>query len=377
MRKLDLIYIIGSLRVGGCEKHIVSVANHLASTSGFNIGIFVISQSGNLQSKLHHSITIFRPRFSYPTSTNSILKSLFHLFRFAELIIFCIQSRPKVLHSFLPLSYLYASCAYLMMKPLLPSLKFLMSRRSLNHYQFSSSIFKYERLLHSLPHLALANSAAIIKDLLSEGISRDKTCLIYNGVRAYDPKQVTLCSTRPNNIVCVANLIPYKGHVELIRAFSTARSRTDTSDLRLLLVGRPSDPAYFDFLRSLSSELLLEDQIFFITDCSDPSPYLLSSRIGILSSHQEGFSNSLLEYMAAKLAIIATSVGGNTEAIIHMKSGLVTPPKDHSMLADNIILLLSNPRLADHLSQRAYLDSLSKFSVDSMFDAYTSLYSSL
>ncbi|QNI52879.1 putative alpha-galactosyltransferase [Synechococcus sp. BIOS-E4-1] len=374
MPKFDLIYIIGSLRVGGCEKHIVSVANYLASNADLNVGIFVICDSGELQSKLHASITTFLPCISYPVNSSKLRKIGFHFLRFINLASICFKARPKVIHSYLPLSYIYGAIAYLLLRPILPFSKLLMSRRSLNHYQSSGSIFKYESILHSIPHLALANSAAIAKDLRSEGFDSNKIRLIYNGVKAYDSEKVTLCSSRPNNIVCVANLIPYKGHIELIRAFSSAFSRLESNDLKLLLVGRPSDSAYYDFLRSLTSELLLEKQISFITDCSEPSSYLLSSRIGILPSRQEGFSNSLLEYMAAKLAIITSSVGGNTEAIIHMKSGLIFPPQDHSMLAENILLLQRNLRLADQLSHQAYLNSLEKFSADSMFEAYTSLY---
>ena len=38
--------------------------------------------------------------------------------------------------------------------------------------------------------------------------------------------------------------------------------------------------------------------------------------VGLLCSHEEGFSNSILEYMGASLPIIATRVGGNSEAVI-------------------------------------------------------------
>jgi glycosyltransferase involved in cell wall biosynthesis len=224
-----------------------------------------------------------------------------------------------------------------------------------------------------VPDLALANSAAIVHELRSEGFSHQKVKLIYNGVKALDPNQVTALVSRPNNIVCVANLIPYKGHVDLIKAFSISYHSCELPDLKLYLVGRVVS-SYYDYLLSLVHEIGLADQIHFVTECSNPSSYLLSSRVAILPSHQEGFSNSLLEYMAARLPIVATSVGGNNEAIIHMKNGLITPPADIPALADCILVLLRNPLLAEELANQAYADSLIKFSDVKVFQKYRSLY---
>ena len=50
--------------------------------------------------------------------------------------------------------------------------------------------------------------------------------------------------------------------------------------------------------------------------------------IGILCSHQEGFSNAILEGMAAKLPMVVTDVGGNKEAVISGETGFVVSVKD-------------------------------------------------
>ena len=53
-----------------------------------------------------------------------------------------------------------------------------------------------------------------------------------------------------------------------------------------------------------------------------------NSDIGILPSNEEGFSNSILEYMAKKLPVIATDVGGNSEVIKHGYNGYIVKKGD-------------------------------------------------
>ena len=51
----------------------------------------------------------------------------------------------------------------------------------------------------------------------------------------------------------------------------------------------------------------------------------------------EGFSNALLEYMAAGLPVVATDVGGNSEAIIDGFNGFIVPPKNPEELGESIL----------------------------------------
>jgi glycosyltransferase involved in cell wall biosynthesis len=71
----------------------------------------------------------------------------------------------------------------------------------------------------------------------------------------------------------------------------------------------------------------------------DVLPFLSAMDIGVLSSLGEGFSNSLLEYMASGLAIVATEVGGNREAL--EDTGILVPPDDPKALANAILELRS------------------------------------
>ena len=63
-------------------------------------------------------------------------------------------------------------------------------------------------------------------------------------------------------------------------------------------------------------------------------------------SLQEGYSNSLMEAMAAGCAVVATAVGGNVEAVDDGVTGLLVPPRDDRALCGAISRLLSNPHEA-------------------------------
>ena len=70
-------------------------------------------------------------------------------------------------------------------------------------------------------------------------------------------------------------------------------------------------------LRGLVEELQLEKEVHFLGFIEDIPKILLAMDGYICASHTEGFSNAILEAMAAKLPVIATNVGGNPEIIKH------------------------------------------------------------
>ncbi len=67
-----------------------------------------------------------------------------------------------------------------------------------------------------------------------------------------------------------------------------------------------------------------------------------------------GTSSTLLEAMACKTPIIATSVDGNKETVIHMKTAYVVTPKHPLEILDAITDLFENPEKQKILSDNAY-----------------------
>lgn len=105
--------------------------------------------------------------------------------------------------------------------------------------------------------------------------------------------------------------------------------------------------------------------------------FLASVDVAVLSSDSEGSSNALIEYMTAGRAIIATAVGGNSEAIEHRVTGILVPPNSAAALAEAMSDLLSNPKLALALGEQAYAVATRRYSLAAAARAHEDFYCNL
>ena len=92
----------------------------------------------------------------------------------------------------------------------------------------------------------------------------------------------------------------------------------------------------------------------FVGGAMDVADCLGVMKVGCLSSHVEGFSNSILEYMAARLPVVATAVGGNAEAIVHDVTGYLVQERTIDRFARHIIDLLRDEPARTAMGLRGY-----------------------
>ena len=175
-------------------------------------------------------------------------------------------------------------------------------------------------------------------------------------------------------LIMVANLIPYKGHADLVSALGEVALKMP-QPWHLICVGR--DQGHGPQLRDQVSKLGLEKNIHFLGERNDVPQLLKASDIGVLSSHEEGFSNAVIEGLAAGLPMIVTKVGGNAEAVTEGETGLVVPPRDSSALGRAILQLASNPLLRSRMADAARERAAHDFSIESCVEKYDRLYRDL
>ena len=221
----------------------------------------------------------------------------------------------------------------------------------------------YRRVFHYLNRYAtrvLANSERVKQVVVeAEGVAPEKVDVLYNGVDmdryapgAGDPRALDSLGVPRNARVVgiVANYRPVKGLELFVRA--AARVAAEVPDAAFLLVGR--GPLERDLV-TLAAELGIAGRVFFTRGQADVCDCLARTSVACLSSESEGFSNAILEYMAAGLPVVATDVGGNAEAIQDGVTGRLVRSRDPEAFAGPVIELLQNESLRCAMA-RASLD---------------------
>ena len=370
---IRVLIVIGTLEIGGAEKHVAKLASSLRDYQ-ITVSICALSAAGALESDLiKKGITLFYPSESDEfrlISKIKFLRGLASYFGSAWTFLRAYNSfRPNIVHFFLPGAYIIGGLTSLFV----PGLRRVMSRRSLNIYQRGRPVLTLiERFLHTRMDTITGNSKSVIKDLAAEGVPPDKLNLIYNSVSVPNHFRNSKKSyAEPVEILCIANLIPYKGHLDLFEALARIPK---VVSWHLTCVGR--DDNYRTELEFAILRLGLVNFVDFTGAVLDPSPYLLSADIGVNCSHQEGFSNALLEYMAAGLGIVATDVGGNTEAIRHRLDGLIIPSRSPLEMSTAIIKLFAC-KYRNQLGASARRRAIDNFGEKECVNSYSNIYREL
>ncbi|PYS68230.1 MAG: glycogen synthase, partial [Acidobacteria bacterium] len=97
----------------------------------------------------------------------------------------------------------------------------------------------------------------------------------------------------------------------------------------------------------------------------------------VLSSRAEGFSNSILEYMAAGRPVVVTDVGGAREAVVEGETGYIIPAGDDEGMADRIIQFLRDPKRARAMGEAGKQKVAQNFSCSAQLERTLALYESL
>jgi sugar transferase (PEP-CTERM/EpsH1 system associated) len=160
-----------------------------------------------------------------------------------------------------------------------------------------------------------------------------------------------------------------RAFVELLDSEPDARKR-----LRLVLVG---DGPELASVRALLADAGAAD-LAWLPGARDDVPQLMRAMdLFVLSSLNEGISNTILEAMASGLPIVATNVGGNAELVRDGGTGILVPPGDPAALAAALRRYLRDPALREAHALAARERALADFSMEAMVRGYLDVYDRL
>ena len=376
---MKIAYVLPNIEAGGAEGHILSLVR-LLDRSRFSPLLVTTAGGGSLYESFRFFLPVTvigdteRARPIPPNNPFVHLQTIRKLER-----IFRAES-PDIVHTYLP--------AANVLGPIAARWRgvsgVIVSKRSLANYKMGHpSLGVLESFGNRLSDAVMVNSDAVLRDVVrTERHWEGKFRRIYNGVgpiEAWDREQVESFRSReglPSRsllAVCVSNFFEYKGHEDLVKA--AARVAGKFPELTYVMIGR--DAGSLNATRTLARNLGILERFRFPGTRSDIPDILRAADLFVHPSHQEGFSNAILEAMAAGLPVVACDVGGNPEAVVDGETGRLVPPRCPEQLAEAISELLGDEGKRRAMGEAGKRRAEERFSLGRMVAEIEAMYESL
>jgi glycosyltransferase involved in cell wall biosynthesis len=383
---VTVAYLLPRLEMGGTEKHVRDLIGRL-DRRRFRPIVIATSEGGVLESEFARmGVTVQvlsyrgftrRPGKIVGTARSSAaaIRGLARILR---------REQVSILHAYLPAANVIGTLAALLAR----TPRIIVSKRGLCHYKKERPILAFfENVANLAADAVLVNSNAVGAAVRSaERFCDRKIRRIYNGIdtalpegsgaAAIPPCSPALVPPLPPDagvILYVANLFPYKGHLDLVGAAATVTARFPKA--RFVLAGREEGTGAQ--VRNRIEALGLGDQVRLLGPREDIPALMAAASLVAHPSHEEGFSNTILEAMAAGKAVVATAVGGIPEAVEDGVTGILVPPRRPERMAEALLSLLEDPAGARAMGEAGRRRVLEQFPLGKMVREIEALYDDL
>jgi len=374
--KLNVLHIIDSFEQGGTERQALQLVRMLHANDRFGVRLACLQKKGMLLSEAEE--LDLGEIAEYPLTSFydlNFVRQLRHLERFLK------RHEIKVIHAHDFYSNIFAMTAAAIARVPVR----VASKRETDGFRTSMQK-RIERGAYRFAHKVIANSNAVRDQLIREGASPEKIITLYNGL---DMTRFTPSATASRQamlklfglpqdpdrrfVTIVANVNHrVKDHETFLRA--AARVQSEVPNSASVVAG---EGKLMSSLQEFAVQLGLEHDIFFLGRCERIAELLSISDVCVLSSRAEGFSNSILEYMAAGRPVVVTDVGGAREAVVEGETGYIIPAGDDEGMADRIIQFLRDPKRARAMGEAGKQKVAQNFSCSAQLERTLALYESL
>ena len=378
--RYNALQLIGTFHQGGSERQAAQLTRLLLESGRYNVSIATLDSNGPLLPEMQklgfNDIPEFRLNSFYDLQAGRQVR------RFAQ---YLKKHEIDVVHAHDFYTNIFGMAAATLARVPVR----IASRRESAVRPASQRIV--ERGSYRFAHAVVANCEEVRQQLIDEGVPARKVRTVYNGL---DPARVQTPQADRKEILASLNLpegarfvtimanmrahvwnpepLCYKDHPTFLRA--AQRVHEQVPEAAFVIAG---EGELLDATQELARSLGIADRTFFIGRCKDIGRVLSISDVCVLSSRSEGFSNSILEYMAAGRPVVSTDVGGAREAIVHGETGYLVPAGDHNDMAEHIGSLLADPERARAMGEAGRRVVNEKFSASKQLQNVESLYGEL
>ncbi len=366
---INIVFIIDYIwgANGGTEGQLLMLLNRLDKTR-FNVHLFCLRNTDWLEnSRLDFPVKVLNIKKLF--SVNMIVK----MFEFRK---YCRAHNIHVVQTYFSDSYIFGVLA----ARLSNVKKIIVCRRNLGpgFWGNKALLFVYRALRYFAPKY-LANSHATKESIIKyEGISPDKIGVIYNGLnmKRFDiiDDDYRLRARGDLGIDGSQILLGLVSHLRKDKNFelfldAAARVHKSYPETHFIILG---EGPYRPNIERRIEDLELQDTVSLIGAVKDVVPYLAAMDIACLTTDGESFSNSILEYLAAGLPVVATEVGGNIEAL--RKNGFLFPQNNLEKFIDLLTALIEDKQLRCRVGVGGKAEAASHYGVTKMVSAYEEVF---
>jgi glycosyltransferase involved in cell wall biosynthesis len=224
----------------------------------------------------------------------------------------------------------------------------------------------------------IAISEAVRRVLIQDGIPSSRIVTVHSGIDV-ERVRTTAAGAIPSELhlpdatwlaVTVGALVDHKDHATLIDAAAELRSRQP--GLYWVIAGEG------ELRRRLEAQIArlgLQDRVLLPGYLAEPLRLIAAADVFVMSSKEEGLGTSVLDAMALRVPIAATSGGGIPE-MLGGGAGLLSEPGNAPALAASVDRLLREGELRESVREAAR-KKVAEFSAEAMANGVLSVYRSV
>ncbi len=373
--KRNILQLIDSFEVGGTERQAVQLSRHIKENGNYQVYIGCLDDKGPLRPEAENisgeDIPEFRLNSFYDVNFWSQIRRCIAYIKEREISI--IHTHDFYTNTFGMLA------AFLAGVPVR-----IASKR--NTFSKTRNQMLVERQAFRVADRIVVNGNAVRASLVMKGVPVRKIVQICNGIdlNQFEPETKVSKLDRLRRlgleqlvdkkvITIVANLrSEVKNHSMFLRTAQHVKGQF--GNVAFVIAGEG------ELIESLRSEAIargVAESTYFIGRCDDVPALLSISDVCMLTSRSEGFSNSVLEYMAAAKPVVATNVGATPEIVRDGKTGFLVPSNDDVMACERVLTLLHDADLADRFGEQGKGIVNEEYSVSAQLGQVLGLYDEL
>lgn len=258
------------------------------------------------------------------------------------------------------------------------------SRRDMGILRTAKHNFLYRLLTPLYSHVFAVSEKVARWHGDQDRITAKKMSIVHNGValERYElsphTSELRIAHAFPDDallVTTVANINPWKGIDVFIKAAAIVHRQNPKA--MFAIGGDWTDREHLQQLQDMVHDSNLEDCVRFLGRVENIPGLLHDSHVFALLSRSEGFPNVVIEAMAARLPVVATDVGGTSEAVIDGVTGYLVTNEDYQAAADHITALLNDRTHRAYMGNTAREIVEKRFSIQAMVAQHVEVYDAL